>query len=111
MRWIVALLLFAIPCFPEEKERSPCNAQNRGRLWPEQANTDPALARQALHCGELQMCSLGTWKYGWQPLTVHISQLGIAPNRKIPGCYQGAEKAARQRADRAVRQASLTCLR
>jgi len=84
---VAALLLVAgLPCFSEDARRPACEKQNRGRLWPEQANNDHALARLAGQCGELQMCSRGTWKYGWQPLTVHISQLGKAQKQEIPGC-------------------------
>ena len=74
----------------------PCNAPNRGRLFPEQANTDAAFARQAGRCGELQMCSLGVWKYAWVPLTVHITQLGKARNHEASGC-KGADNASEPR--------------
>ncbi|MGE5644609.1 MAG: hypothetical protein ACM336_02335 [Acidobacteriota bacterium] len=63
-------------------------------MWPEQANSDAAFARRAARCGELRMCSLGTWKYGWQPLTVHIGRLGKSPARSIPGCPATAASAA-----------------
>lgn len=100
MRWIAPLVLLVIPCFAEDTARPSCNAQNRGRLWPEQANTDPAFARQAGRCGELRMCSLGVWKYDWAPLTVHITQLGKARNREILGCGQQAGKATGPPVDR-----------
>ena len=76
MRWFVALVLLAIPCCAGEAGKPPCNKQNRGRLWPDQANTDPAALKQAGQRGELQMCTLGAFRYRWQPLTVHVSQLG-----------------------------------
>ena len=60
----------------------------RGRLWPEAVNYDPAAARRAERCGEIFMCRLGAWTYRWEPLTVHVSQLGKgrATKRDIPGC-------------------------
>ena len=76
MRWIVPFVLLATPCFCEQAAKPPCNAQNRGRFWPEQANTDSATARAASRSGDLQICTLGTWKYQWASLSVHVGQLG-----------------------------------
>ena len=92
MKWIVPLVLFSMPCFSEKNGRAPCNVHNRGRLWPDQANTDPVVASKAGRCGQLLMCSLVGFKYDWQPLTVHVSQLGKAHGDAIPGCAQNAGK-------------------
>lgn len=98
---MVALLLLVIPCFSGEPGKPHCGAKNRGRFWPEQANTDHAFAKLAGHCGELRMCSRGILKYGWQPLTVHISQLGKArKKREIPGCEDVRVSASALRAPR-----------
>jgi hypothetical protein len=32
------------------------------------------------------LCIRGVWKHSWQPLTVHVTQLGNGPKREIPGC-------------------------
>ena len=96
MRWIVVLVAFGTVCFAEEARRPPCNARNHGRLWPEQANSDRDFAQRAGRCGELLMCTVGVWKYRWQPLTVHVSQLGKGFKRGIPGCGEpNAEAASR----------------
>ena len=92
MRWIILLLLAFIPCFPEETGKPPCNAQNRGRIWPEGAALDRALARSAESCGQPEICTAGLWRYRWQPLTVHISQLGPKAKREAP-CGEAAADA------------------
>jgi len=76
----------SVPCHSEVIDRPACNARTRGRLWPELANSDPAVARQAARCGELRICALGKWKYTWQPLTVHIKQLGKQGANQASGC-------------------------
>jgi len=85
---ILLFVLLITPCFPDVTlEKTACNAQNRGRFWPEEANTDSAFARQAARCGELEICSRGNWKYSWQLLTVHISKLGKSRMPTgAPGC-------------------------
>jgi hypothetical protein len=34
------------------------------------------------------MCTAGVWNYRWQPLTVHVNQLGKGHKRDISGCAQ-----------------------
>jgi hypothetical protein len=96
------LALFGTVCLAGEAERPPCNAKQRGRLWPEEANTSREASRRAERCGNLQMCAVGVWRYRWQPLTVHVSQLGKGPKREIPGC-DASERVARLHEDRAQR--------
>jgi hypothetical protein len=97
VRWIVPLILLAVPCFWAKTGRVPCNVHNRGRLWPEKANTDAAVAGQAGRCGQLLMCSLVGFKYDWQPLTVHVSQFGKVRTLSISGCGQNAVRAGHSR--------------
>jgi hypothetical protein len=72
------IVLLAMTCFSEEVVKPPCNAQNRGQLWPLESNYDHQAARRAERSGTLEICSPGIWKYRWQSLTVHVSQLGAA---------------------------------
>lgn len=90
MRWSVLLLLLVLPCLAEDLTRPPCNARNRGQFWPEQANSDREAARQAARCGELQVCTVGLWRHHWEPLTVHVTQLGKGARQEIPGCGKPA---------------------
>jgi hypothetical protein len=69
----------------EQAVRPSCNAQNPGRVWRAQANWDRAAAHRAEYDGQLRICTRGTWIHSWQPLTVHISQLGKSRKRPIPG--------------------------
>lgn len=95
---MAVLVLCGTVCFGEDAWRPPCNARNRGRLWPEQANSDPNAARRAGRCGELLICTPSVWKYHWRPLTVHINKLGKGPKREIPGCGEANTVAKNQAA-------------
>jgi hypothetical protein len=88
------LLAFCAVCFGDEPERPICNKQNRSRLWPEQANSDPRFAQRAARCGELLICTTGRWKYRWQPVAVHFRQLGNNADRQIPACSEANPDAA-----------------
>ncbi len=86
---LLSLIVLLVPCMAAAENAKPqCNAKNRGSLWPAQANTDPAAARKALRCGELQMCTAGTWKYRWEPMTVSLSQLTTGVRAEVPGCSE-----------------------
>jgi hypothetical protein len=104
---IVLLVLLITPCFPEVTGKTACNAHNRGRFWPEQANTDSAFASKAARCGELEICSRGNWKYGWQLLTVHVDKLGKSPKASLPGCDLSARDAAGQSGPASERESAL----
>jgi hypothetical protein len=80
------LMLCAGAGSAEEAAKPACNAHNVGRFWPEEANSDSETAQRAGRCGELLLCTRGVWTYSWQPLTVHINQLGKDPKQPIPGC-------------------------
>ncbi len=91
MKRIAILLLSALPCFAAEG-KPPCNAGNRGMVWP------PAgTALFAGRCEAIEMCSLGTWKYAWQPLTVHVSRLGKHRAGETAGCVRAAGAADSER--------------
>jgi hypothetical protein len=85
---LLSLVVLLVPCLAAENAKPQCNAKSRGTLWPAQANTDPAAARKALRCGELQMCTAGTWKYRWEPMTVSVSQLATGVRAEVPGCSE-----------------------
>jgi hypothetical protein len=83
---MVFLILCGTIASAQQAGRPACNERNVGLLWPDQANWDRQAAQRASHCGELQLCTRGVWTHSWQPLTVHVSQLGKGPKREIPGC-------------------------
>jgi hypothetical protein len=56
-------------------DKPPCTAESRGRLWPEEANSGPALARRAAQCTGLEMCVRYGRRYRWEKVAVHVSQL------------------------------------
>ena len=86
MRTLAALLLCTAIGFASDSVRPQCNSRNRGRFWPEEANRSGAAARQAARCGELQMCTIGLWRYGWQNLTVSYARLASTSNPAPAGC-------------------------
>jgi hypothetical protein len=63
-------------------ERPACGKENRGQLWPAEANGNPRLANQLARAGQLEMCQKSSWRYGWKSPSVHIRQL--ADRRKRP---------------------------
>jgi len=77
MKRLPALALFGILCFADQPTQPECNAANHGRFWPEEANSDRALARKLYQSGELEMCSVAPpkytiyWKYKWQHISVN----------------------------------------
>jgi hypothetical protein len=93
LKWMLLLFIWGTACLAEDAGRPPCKAQNRGRFWPEQANSDREFARKAERCGELQMCVQGVWRHRWEPLTVHVGQLGKGPKQAIPGCGKATAEA------------------
>jgi hypothetical protein len=75
VKWIVAAALLSLPIIAEEPPKPPCNSQNVAKFWPDQANSNPEARRRAAQSGELEICSHGTWRYHWEPVTVNISQI------------------------------------
>jgi len=75
MKSLPVLALFGILCFADQPTQPECNAANRGHFWPEEANSDRALARKLYQSGELEMCSLVPPKYTiyWNYKWLHIS--------------------------------------
>ena len=71
---------------PQASKKPACNAQLRGHFWPEAANSDPQLARKLSQCGELEICSMATWKYKWRPVAVNVRQLGKTPQQPTAAC-------------------------
>jgi hypothetical protein len=58
-----------------EPERPACSSALEGQFWPLRANSDRKLASRLAHCGQLDICSRGTFKFRWRPLTVRVDQL------------------------------------
>jgi len=86
--WLSIPILLAVSCCaqtPEETKKAikpECNAQNRGKLWPEKTAHAVGVP--------IEICTAKAWKYRWQQLTVDISQL-IAAARKPVAVTQAAE--------------------
>jgi hypothetical protein len=74
VRWMFIPMLMLACGWAQEPPKPRCNAQQRGRLWPEGA------ARST--CGQIEICTLSVWKYRWEPITVHVSQLAKDPKRR-----------------------------
>jgi hypothetical protein len=75
MKFVAVIALFGAVCFAEETRKPVCNATNRGKFWPQEANFNRAAARQLYQSGELEMCSPGLWRYKWQHLRVNVRDL------------------------------------
>jgi hypothetical protein len=45
-----------------------CNAQTRGKLWPENTARHAATA-------PIELCSMRRWRYRWEQLTIDVTQL------------------------------------
>ena len=82
MKLTVVLGLFcAIVAFAEEGVKPVCNSKVRGQFWPAEANTDRELLGRLVQQGKLEVCSYGTWRYGWRTLTVNVRDLAKEPAR------------------------------
>ena len=71
MKFVLSLVMFgtlaaAVP------EKPVCNSRTRGHFWPEEANNNKVAARKYLQSGELEMCTMGSWKYRWQFLSIKV---------------------------------------
>ena len=51
-------------------------------MWPEAANSDRHALQRAARSGKLEVCAATTWRYRWQPMTVTVTQLAEARNRR-----------------------------
>jgi hypothetical protein len=78
----LAILLSGL-CLAEQDGKPRCSAKLRGRFWPEQANSDAKLAVTVARSGQLEMCAVRVWKYRWETLTVHVSQLAKERGQKV----------------------------
>jgi hypothetical protein len=74
--WVAIPLLLAIlpgaeaaaPRLETEKTEKPvCNAQSRGKLWPEKTGRGADTP--------IEMCAPKGWHFEWKQLTVDVSQL------------------------------------
>ena len=75
VRLAVASILLAGASVGQDPAKPRCSARLQGQFWPEQANQDAKLARALSRTGELELCTLWGWRYRWQSVSVHISQL------------------------------------
>lgn len=76
--WMMVLIACQIG-FSEEARKPVCNAETAGQFWPAEANQDRALLARLAHCGTLEVCSHGTWRYHWDRTTIHVDQLRKRP--------------------------------
>jgi hypothetical protein len=70
---LIPMAIFA-SCFAQQADKPPCNARNRGTVWP------PQNARDA--CTEVQVCTAHVWWYRWDLVTVHVSRLEKDPKQR-----------------------------
>jgi hypothetical protein len=78
MKYLGLFAILAAGCFAQEARKPVCNARNRGQFWPAEANVSQDAARQLFQSGELEMCSLATWRYRWDRLSVNVHHLAPA---------------------------------
>ncbi len=84
MKYAVLVALLAAVCSAEQPQepvaaKPECNAANRGKLWPQVANSSPDAGLELFERGELEKCSIvkttfGS-KYKWQRLSVNVHDL------------------------------------
>jgi hypothetical protein len=74
--WILIQSITLGYCLAQQpvKPKPPCNAQNRGQIWPAHNQRDA--------CQPVEMCTLNVWKYRWTSVTVPVWQLAKDPKRK-----------------------------
>jgi hypothetical protein len=78
--WVIVIFLGAAclaagaePAVSEPK-RPACNAQMRGKLWPEKTSRGAGVP--------IEICVPKRWKYTWQQLTIDVSQMKAMARRK-----------------------------
>jgi hypothetical protein len=95
-RLVLVCLILAAVSAGSDALRPACNAEMRGRFWPEKANGDADYAKRSAQCGELWICTKATWRHRWERLSVHISQLGGNARVTAPGCEEFAGEGVRK---------------
>ncbi|MBM3745160.1 MAG: hypothetical protein FJW34_05130 [Acidobacteria bacterium] len=80
-RSCLALLLAATGFLLSAEQRPACNSLTLGQLWPSVAEQDARAAHRLARCGQLLICTRGSWRYRWRPLAVRVDQLqkGVKP--------------------------------
>ena len=76
MKYMALITLFGAMSFAGQDGKPACNAKLQGQFWPEQANWDHVAARQFYQTGELEVCSMATWRYRWQQISINVRNLG-----------------------------------
>jgi len=72
---LLLLSCYAISLAADAPMRPPCNAENAGRFWPDEANDNPKFAAALMPYGYPEVCTLRDGKYEWRSLTVSVKQL------------------------------------
>lgn len=70
---IAAAVLVIGSALADSAERPPCNARNRGAIWPERITSNSTVP--------ILVCTASTFKYRWEPATVRFSELGKQSER------------------------------
>lgn len=82
MRWVFGLLFLSMIAFAGGGHKPACNKANHGRYWPEAANDSPAVAREMMQRGQLEMCSLAVWRYRWELMSVNVRQISKSKQKR-----------------------------
>jgi hypothetical protein len=85
MRVFYACLLAVALASAAQPPRSACSKQTHGRLWPEEANANRALALELMRSGQVYLCSYGRLHYRWEPLSTTLKSLEEDRARKKAG--------------------------
>jgi hypothetical protein len=71
---VLLLSLIAASGLAQTPARPRCNASIQARFWPDEANGNPQLVQQLAQSGDLEICSYGTWKYKWVPVSLNVKR-------------------------------------
>jgi len=90
-RWRLALALASTGLLLQAEQRPACNARTLGQFWPSVAEQDARAAHRLARCGQLLICTRGSWRYRWRPLAVRVDQLQKGVKSQQPAaCRESA---------------------
>ena len=72
---LLSVLLISSPLFGAGPTKPACTSENRGRFWPEKANSDHAALSAFTRSGELEMCVGGFFHGHWERLAITYKEL------------------------------------
>jgi hypothetical protein len=71
-----------------------CDAKSLSKFWPDAANSDPRTLFDLSRTGQLELCTRGTFRYKWRPLTVSYQELRASGKSKAQPRDKKADQAS-----------------